>query len=36
MCVSSAPERGGGGEGAERERERERERVRSMIRANAS
>ena len=27
MCVSSAPERGGGGEGAERERERERERV---------
>ena len=23
MCVSSAPERGGGGEGAERERERE-------------
>ena len=25
MCVSSAPERGGGGEGAERERERERE-----------
>ena len=34
MCVSSAPERGGGGEGAERERERE--RVRSMIRANAS
>ena len=22
MCVSSAPERGGGGEGAERERER--------------
>ena len=24
MCVSSAPERGGGGEGAERERERER------------
>ena len=34
MCVSSAPERGGGGEGAERERERERES--SMIRANAS
>ena len=32
MCVSSAPERGGGGEGAERERERES----SMIRANAS
>ena len=36
MCVSSAPERGGGGEGAERERERERERESSMIRANAS
>ena len=34
MCVSSAPERGGGGEGAERERERERES--STIRANAS
>ena len=34
MCVSSAPERGGGGEGAERERESSRES--SMIRANAS